>query len=218
MAKMNANRQTTKIVGLGNIDTRLQEIRDNLQSLLMSNQDLVIKIFLLFYLEVLYGILLDNHHSRFNQVTNILRGELFWEKRRVLKDELLGRFEEACSNLNNPDEDGEKRKDLIRKVETQLFDRIGHEWVLRLRGPKGDRGEKGEKGERGEQGPSGQVPDLDGILKRLTGLETRLEELNKLKPKLNLILYLFPIAGFILLSIILIATGQNGYFWKEFIP
>ncbi len=93
-----------KVAGLGDIDTRLAEIRDAI-SIRGESGSFVIQMFLLTYLETLSAVLRKGDCNLFRQIAQFLAisgNDLhFYAKRGdVLKDGLLDDFNIACSGFD----------------------------------------------------------------------------------------------------------------------
>ncbi|MDB9392653.1 hypothetical protein [Microcystis aeruginosa] len=175
-----------KVAGLGDIDTRLAEIRDAI-SIRGESGSFVIQMFLLTYLETLYAVLKKGDCNLFQQIAQFLAvsgNDLhFYAKRGdVLKDGLLDDFNIACSGFDCTNSDLLKaRLKLLKDVEDKIFKSLGGAIA---QGPKGDAGPKGDTGDTG----GGEY--LTKILGRLDALEINMEKFNQLKPSLDLIVYL----------------------------
>ena len=175
-----------KVAGLGDIDTRLAEIRDAI-SIRGESGSFVIQMFLLTYLETLYAVLKKGDCNLFRQIAQFLAvsgNDLhFYAKRGdVLKDGLLDDFNIACSGFDCTNSDLLKaRLKLLKDVEDKIFKSLGGAIA---QGPKGDAGPKGDTGDTG----GGEY--LTKILGRLDALEINMEKFNQLKPSLDLIVYL----------------------------
>ncbi|MBD2621634.1 hypothetical protein H6G48_08080 [Microcystis flos-aquae FACHB-1344] len=175
-----------KVAGLGDIDTRLAEIRDAI-SIRGESGSFVIQMFLLTYLETLSAVLRKGDCNLFRQIAQFLAisgNDLhFYAKRGdVLKDGLLDDFNIACSGFDCTNSDLLKaRLKLLKDVEDKIFKSLGGAIA---QGPKGDAGPKGDTGDTG----GGEY--LTKILGRLDALEINMEKFNQLKPSLDLIVYL----------------------------
>ena len=182
-----------KVAGLGDIDTRLAEIRDAI-SIRGESGSFVIQMFLLTYLETLYAVLKKGDCNLFRQIAQFLAvsgNDLhFYAKRGdVLKGRLLDDFNRACSDFNEACSDFEggdsslldDRLKLLKDVEDKIFKSLAGAIA---QGPKGDAGPKGDTGDTG----GGEY--LTKILGRLDALEINMEKFNQLKPSLDLIVYL----------------------------
>lgn len=178
-----------KVAGLGDIDTRLAEIRDAI-SFRGESGSFVIQMFLLTYLETLYAVLKKGDCNLFQQIATFLAASgndlyFYAKKGDVLKDRLLEDFNTACSDFNcNNSSLLDARLKLLKSVEGEIFKSLGGAIA---QGPKGDAGPKGDKGDTGDTG-GGEY--LTKILGRLEALETDMEKFNQLKPSLDLIVYL----------------------------
>ena len=175
-----------KVAGLGDIDTRLAEIRDAI-SFRGESGSFVIQMFLLTYLETLYAVLKKGDCNLFQQIATFLAASgndlyFYAKKGDVLKDRLLEDFNTACSDFNcNNSSLLDARLKLLKSVEGEIFKSLGGAIA---QGPKGDAGPKGDTGDTG----GGEY--LTKILGRLEALETDMEKFNQLKPSLDLIVYL----------------------------
>ncbi|MCZ8247518.1 MULTISPECIES: hypothetical protein [unclassified Microcystis] len=190
-----------KVAGLGDIDTRLAEIRDAI-SIRGESGSFVIQMFLLTYLETLSAVLRKGDCNLFRQIAQFLAisgNDLhFYAKRGdVLKDGLLDDFNIACSGFDCTNSDLLKaRLKLLKDVEDKIFKSLGGAIAQGPKGdagPKGDQGDagpKGDQGDQGDQGPPGEVKNLQEILGRLDTLEIDMKKFNQLKPSLDLIVYL----------------------------
>lgn len=187
-----------KVAGLGDIDTRLAEIRDAI-SFRGESGSFVIQMFLLTYLETLYAVLKKGDCNLFQQIATFLAASgndlyFYAKKGDVLKDRLLEDFNTACSDFNcNNSSLLDARLKLLKSVEGEIFKSLGGAIA---QGPKGDAGPKGDTGPKGDKGDTGDTGDTGGgeyltkILGRLEALETDMEKFNQLKPSLDLIVYL----------------------------
>ena len=133
-----------KVAGLGDIDTRLAEIRDAI-SIRGESGSFVIQMFLLTYLETLSAVLRKGDCNLFRQIAQFLAisgNDLhFYAKRGdVLKDGLLDDFNIACSGFDCTNSDLLKaRLKLLKDVEDKIFKSLGGAIA---QGPKGEPGLK----------------------------------------------------------------------------
>ena len=208
-----------KVAGLGDIDTRLAEIRDAI-SIRGESGSFVIQMFLLTYLETLSAVLRKGDCNLFRQIAQFLAisgNDLYFYAKRgdVLKDGLLDDFNTACSDFNYENSSLlDDRLRLLKDVEDKIFKSLGgaiaqgpkgepglkgpqgdagpkgDQGDVGPKGPQGDAGPKGDQGDQGDQGPPGEVKNLQEILGRLDTLEIDMKKFNQLKPSLDLIVYL----------------------------
>ncbi len=148
-----------KVAGLGDIDTRLAEIRDAI-SFRGESGSFVIQMFLLTYLETLYAVLKKGDCNLFQQIATFLAASgndlyFYAKKGDVLKDRLLEDFNTACSDFNcNNSSLLDARLKLLKSVEGEIFKSLGGAIA---QGPKGDAGPKGDTGPKGDAGPKGDT-------------------------------------------------------------
>lgn len=137
---------TGKQAGLGNIDTRLAEIRNAINPTI--GQDNITKIFLMIYLEAIYAALKYDvdvtssgyaiQPTSFNDVTRLISTiinfpsstkavgeEFFYLRKDCLGTEVEAKFNEALTefpnSISSPYEEVEVRLNLIREVEVEIF-------------------------------------------------------------------------------------------------
>ncbi|MCZ8190012.1 MAG: hypothetical protein O9326_09840, partial [Microcystis sp. LE19-338.1B] len=138
--------KSKKQAGLGDIDSRLAEIRDAI-SFRGESGSFVIQMFLLTYLETLYAVLKKPDCNLFRQIAKFLAASgndlYFYAKRGdVLKGRLLDDFNRACSDFDCQQSSLlDDRLKLLKEVEDKIFKSLGGAIA---QGSKGDKGDKGD--------------------------------------------------------------------------